>query len=33
MNDALGYLVHWINPIRRDKPEHMDRSPQLFGHY
>ena len=32
-NDALGYLVHWINPIRRDKPEHMDRSPQLFGHY
>jgi hypothetical protein len=33
MNDALGYLVHWINPIRRDKPEHLDRSPQLFGHY
>jgi len=33
MNDALGYLVHWINPIRRDKPEHADRSPALFGHY
>ena len=33
MNDALGYLVHWINPIRRDKPEHADKSPQLFGHY
>ena len=33
MNDALGYLVHWINPIRIDKPKHADTSPQLFGHY
>ena len=33
MNDELGYLVHWINPIRIDKPKHADTSPQLFGHY
>jgi hypothetical protein len=33
MNDALGYLVNWINPIRIDKPKHADTSPQLFGHY
>ena len=31
--DAFGYKIHWINPIRRDKPGHLDRSPQLFGHY
>jgi hypothetical protein len=31
MNDAVGYLVHWINPIRRPVPEH--KGPQLFGHY
>ena len=33
MADSCGYLVHWINPIRRDRPEHADRGPQLFGHY
>ncbi len=32
MNDALGYLVHWINPIRRPQPE-LGKKPQLFGHY
>jgi len=32
MNDALGYLVHWINPIRRPQPE-FGKKPQLFGHY
>jgi hypothetical protein len=31
-NDALGYLVHWINPIRRPQPE-LGKKPQLFGHY
>ena len=31
--DAFGYLVNWINPIRPNKPEHVNRSPQLFGHY
>ena len=32
MNDALGYLVHWINPIRRPQPE-IGKGAQLFGHY
>lgn len=32
-NDALGYLVHWINPIRTKAPEHVSKGPQLFGHY
>ena len=31
--DAFGYLVHWINPIRRDKPEYVDTSPQIWGHH
>lgn len=31
--DAFGYLVNWINPIRRDKPEQVNRSPQLWGHH
>lgn len=31
--DAFGYLVHWINPIRRDKPQHASRGAQMFGHY
>lgn len=31
-NDALGYLVHWINPIRRPQPE-IGKGAQLFGHY
>ena len=30
-NDALGYLVHWINPIKRPVQEH--KGPELFGHY
>jgi hypothetical protein len=30
-NDALGYLVHWINPIKR--PVEKNRGPELFGHY
>ena len=33
MNDAIGYLVHWINPIGRTKPEEEKRGPQLFAHY
>lgn len=33
MNDAIGYLVHWINPIRTVKLEEEQRGPQLFGHY
>lgn len=33
MVDSCGYLVHWVNPIRRNKPEHADKSPALFGHY
>ena len=33
MNDALGYLVHWISPIRRTQPEEVSRNPQLFAHY
>jgi hypothetical protein len=32
MNDAVGYLVHWINPIRRPEPD-RSKGPQLFGHY
>jgi uncharacterized FlaG/YvyC family protein len=31
MNDAVGYLVHWINPIKRPSQEH--KGPELFGHY
>ena len=31
LNDALGYLVHWINPIKRPNVEH--KGPGLFGHY
>jgi uncharacterized FlaG/YvyC family protein len=31
MNDAVGYLVHWINPIKRPTQEH--KGPELFGHY
>tara|TARA_R110000751_G_scaffold34896_2_gene86279 strand:+ start:380 stop:1612 length:1233 start_codon:yes stop_codon:yes gene_type:complete len=31
-NDALGYLVHWINPIRRPVQENKGQ-PQLFGMY
>lgn len=30
-NDALGYLVHWINPIRR--PVQENRGPETFGHF
>ncbi len=33
MNDALGYLVHWINPIRTNKPKDAPVGAQLFGHY
>jgi hypothetical protein len=33
MNDAIGYLVHWINPIRTVKLEEEQRGPQLFAHY
>lgn len=32
MNDALGYLVHWINPIKRPEPQ-VGKGVQLFGHY
>jgi len=31
MNDALGYLVHWLNPIRR--PVQENRGPETFGHF
>ena len=31
MNDALGYLVHWVNPIKR--PIEAHKGPGLFGHY
>lgn len=31
-NDAIGYLTHWINPIRRPVPE-SNKGVQLFGHY
>lgn len=31
--DAFGYLVNWINPIRRDKPEQVNSSPQIWGHH
>ena len=31
-NDALGYLVHWINPIGRIQPESEQRGPQIWGH-
>lgn len=31
MNDALGYLVHWINPIRA--PKAVNTGPQRYGHY
>ena len=30
-NDALGYLVNWINPIKRPVQEHT--GPAIFGHY
>jgi hypothetical protein len=33
MNDALGYLVHWINPIGRPKVDTERRSPTLFSRY
>ena len=31
LNDAVGYLVHWINPIRR--PVIQNKGPELFGHF
>ena len=31
-NDALGYLVHWINPIGRPPIPLEQRGPQLWGH-
>jgi hypothetical protein len=31
MNDAVGYLAHWINPIRA--PQHKDFGPKRFGHF
>lgn len=31
MSDAVGYLVHWINPIRRPTEKHT--GPELFHHY
>ena len=31
MNDAVGYLVNWINPIKR--PVQKTSGPSLFGHY
>ena len=31
MPDAVGYLVHWINPIKR--PVQKQTGPSLFGHY
>ena len=33
MNDAIGYLVNWINPIRRVQDPDRPRGPQIFGHY
>ena len=33
MMDSCGYLVNWINPIRPDKPEHVNSSSQLWGHH
>ena len=30
-NDALGYLVHWVNPIKR--PVERSKGPELFGHF
>tara|TARA_R110002153_G_scaffold70032_1_gene184488 strand:+ start:33 stop:1268 length:1236 start_codon:yes stop_codon:yes gene_type:complete len=33
MNDAIGYLIHWINPIRRVQDSDRPRGPQIFGHY
>jgi hypothetical protein len=33
MNDAIGYLIHWINPIRRVQDPDRPRGPQIFGHY
>jgi len=32
-NDALGYLVHWINPIKRPSAIVTNSTPTLFGHY
>tara|TARA_R110002126_G_scaffold195815_1_gene343628 strand:+ start:50 stop:1285 length:1236 start_codon:yes stop_codon:yes gene_type:complete len=32
-NDALGYLVHWINPIGRPQLTEEQRRPQIWGHH
>jgi len=32
-NDALGYLVHWINPIGRPQLPDEQKRPQLWGHH
>ena len=31
MSDAVGYLVHWVNPIRA--PHVYNTGPQRFGHF
>ena len=31
MSDAVGYLVHWINPLRSQTP--VPQQPGMFGHF